>query len=328
MTIKELFLQHTKFAKVLLCLTLVFIMSIVVGFSGNNKTIYIVADGQTKTIRTSDDNPQNIIKQAGVKFAASDKYTISTQNITTGTTITIHRNVPVKVQVDNNTKVIETNAADVKALVKKLGYNPLDYDTEPGVHAELRPNMLIKLEPLIAKITFRNMQEPFGTVYREDDSLEKGKTKVVQQGQEGTARLMVKEYYKGGTKVDEEILQKSVTAQPVPEVVAKGTYQEYQADSGYIPPYEYAMDVEATAYLPSDGSGSGYTATGMRAGRGVVAVDPNVIPYGTRLYISGYGEAVAADTGGFSGRRIDLCMESYSEAIGWGRRDVRIYILK
>ena len=93
--------------------------------------------------------------------------------------------------------------------------------------------------------------------------------------------------------------------------------------------YSEAMTMEASAYLPSDGGGSGITASGMVAQRGVVAVDPRVIPLGTRLYIPGYGDAVAGDTGGaIKGHKIDLCMESYNEAMQFGRRSVTVYILQ
>lgn len=93
--------------------------------------------------------------------------------------------------------------------------------------------------------------------------------------------------------------------------------------------YSGCISMEASAYLPSDGNGAGITATGDIARRGIVAVDPDVIPLGTRLYIPGYGTAVAADTGGaIRGNKIDLCMESYGEAIDFGRRSVDVYILK
>ena len=93
--------------------------------------------------------------------------------------------------------------------------------------------------------------------------------------------------------------------------------------------YAAVMTMEATAYLPGDGGGAGITATGIPATYGVAAVDPSIIPLGSRLYIPGYGEAIAADTGGaIYGYRIDLCMESYSEAMNFGRRDVTVYILK
>jgi 3D (Asp-Asp-Asp) domain-containing protein len=86
--------------------------------------------------------------------------------------------------------------------------------------------------------------------------------------------------------------------------------------------------MEATAYIASDGNGDGITAMGLVAQHGVVAVDPGVIPLGTRLYIPGYGEAIAADTGGaIYGNRIDLCMNSYGEAMNFGRRYVTVYVL-
>lgn len=93
--------------------------------------------------------------------------------------------------------------------------------------------------------------------------------------------------------------------------------------------YSSALTMEASAYLPSDGGGSGITASGMMAQRGVVAVDPDVIPLGTRLFIPGYGEAIAADTGGaIVGNKIDLCMEDYGEAMEFGRRDITVYVLQ
>lgn len=92
--------------------------------------------------------------------------------------------------------------------------------------------------------------------------------------------------------------------------------------------YRAVMSMEATAYLPTDGDGAGITAMGIPATYGVVAVDPSVIPLGSRVYIPGYGMAIAADTGGaIVGYCIDLCMESYAEAMNFGRRVVTVYVL-
>ncbi len=67
------------------------------------------------------------------------------------------------------------------------------------------------------------------------------------------------------------------------------------------------------------------TATGVKAGYGKVAVDPDVIKMGTRLYISGYGEAVAADTGGaIDGRIIDVWKPTRAQCLKWGRRTVQV----
>lgn len=88
----------------------------------------------------------------------------------------------------------------------------------------------------------------------------------------------------------------------------------------------------ATGYCPCAkccGKNSGTTATGLPAGKGVVAVDPKVISLGTKLYISEYGEAIAGDTGGsIIGNRIDLGFDSHSQALGWGKRWIVVDILE
>jgi len=92
--------------------------------------------------------------------------------------------------------------------------------------------------------------------------------------------------------------------------------------------YNYALNVRATAYTPLDPGCNGITATGTQARYGVLAVDPNVIPYGTRVYIPGYGYAVAEDCGGaIKGNRVDVCYETKQEARNWGVKNVTIYIL-
>lgn len=88
----------------------------------------------------------------------------------------------------------------------------------------------------------------------------------------------------------------------------------------------------STAYTASCAGCSGVTATGLNLSENpnakVVAVDPNVIPLGTKLYIDGYGYAVAADTGGaIKGQRIDLFFKDNSDALKWGRRTVKVKVL-
>lgn len=89
----------------------------------------------------------------------------------------------------------------------------------------------------------------------------------------------------------------------------------------------YTAGYESTGKKPGD-KGYGITASGMKARKGVVAVDPRVIPLGTRLYIPGYGEAIAADKGSaIKGNKIDLFYASKSAALKHGRRTVKVYVL-
>ena len=94
--------------------------------------------------------------------------------------------------------------------------------------------------------------------------------------------------------------------------------------SGFAPTQMFggaqSITVTATGY-----SLGGTTATGLPVGFGVVAVDPSVIPLGTHMTVPGYGEAVAADTGGaIVGATIDLWFPSTAQAMAWGRRTVTV----
>jgi 3D (Asp-Asp-Asp) domain-containing protein len=90
------------------------------------------------------------------------------------------------------------------------------------------------------------------------------------------------------------------------------------------PPRAYRLKVDAVAYhLP------GRTALGIPVRKGVVAVDPRLIPLGTKLHVPGYGHSIAADVGyAIKGRIIDLWMPSYAAAVNWGRRTVVITVYR
>ena len=88
------------------------------------------------------------------------------------------------------------------------------------------------------------------------------------------------------------------------------------------------LTMEASGYSSQDPGNGKYTATGSRLRKGLVSVDPKLIPLGTRLYIEGYGYAVADDVGGaIKGHRIDLAFDSRAEALQFGRQSVKVYIL-
>ena len=130
-------------------------------------------------------------------------------------------------------------------------------------------------------------------------------------------------------RTPEEIAAEEAKAQAEREEAAAYVPEGYVETSRGALRYTNVMVMEASAYLPTDGGGSCVTATGLPAQHGVVAVDPDVIPLGTRLYIPGYGLAIAADTGGMiEGDMIDLCMEDYDDCIQFGRRDIDVYILE
>ena len=121
-----------------------------------------------------------------------------------------------------------------------------------------------------------------------------------------------------------------ITLEPKEEVVNVGRIGSITTEKGVFK-YRTIHLMEATAYTPDlNGYGTGYTATGVKAAEGQIAVDPRVIPLGSKVYVEGYGYAVATDTGGaIRGNRIDVVIEGMDRAYQFGRRHgVKVYVLE
>lgn len=170
---------------------------------------------------------------------------------------------------------------------------------------------------------------PFPTYRRYSTSLPYGATKT-EPGKSGEAEIYWRVYKRGNEVLERQKFKEVILSAPKPQIVYVG--RGYMlASRGRFAGKPY-LDMIATAYDPGYKScgryADGYTSIGLKAGYGVVAVDPNVIPLGKRLYIEGYGYAIAGDVGSaIKGLRIDLGFNSYREAINFGVRKVRVYIL-
>jgi 3D (Asp-Asp-Asp) domain-containing protein len=172
------------------------------------------------------------------------------------------------------------------------------------------------------------------TIHRLTINLAPGHTKVIEPGRAGVREVYVRYAQRDGGPVHQTVLASTVMLAPKSRIVAEGIggtpLSSFEARGIASMAYmaRSAMEMLATAYTADCAGCGGMTALGRRAGKGIVAVDPRVIPIGTRLYIPGYGFAIAGDTGGdIVGNRIDLGFDSWREAMLFGRRDVKVYRL-
>jgi len=174
---------------------------------------------------------------------------------------------------------------------------------------------------------------PYSIEYRNTDELEIGEEAVSETGQNGSITNTYEVEYYQGEESNRTILT-SERVEPKPEVILKGTkiiWRTTDTPEGALT-YWKKLNVYAVAYTaqsagkPKDAPGYGITATGTRAHFGTVAVDPRVIPLGTRMYIPGYGYGTAEDTGGsIKGNIIDLFYEG--DHGWWNARYTDIYLL-
>lgn len=174
---------------------------------------------------------------------------------------------------------------------------------------------------------------PFPTVTKNDPHLPKGKTKTLVEGKEGSIQQDFAVVFSGNDFVCAKHLSTKYQ-KPVTKVVAVGTALPPGSISrgGVELRYSRALEVVATGYCPCAKCcgkwASGFTATGLPVKRGVAAVDPSVIPLGSRLWVEGYGMAIAGDKGSaIKGLRIDLAFDTHEEALAFGRRRTTVYVL-
>ena len=311
-----------------LFLALVIVFLVATGFVYANKKVHIAVDGTTVIVSTLHNKPDDVLVQAGIKLGPEDQYNLSTTKLADGTVITVHRAVPVTVVYLGKTQVLVTGKLTVEELAESLGAKAESSKLIPDGQTKIEADMHIQVITLTQQVAEREVVEPFSIIRQPDATMTKGEERVMETGRDGIKKITVRLNLADGVEVSAQQISETIKEAPKAQIINVGTRDTVVETSRGSMRYSRMEMMEASAYLPTDGSGAGITATGIKARHGVVAVDPNVIPLGTRVYVPGYGVALAADTGGaIIGKKIDLCMEDYGQAMGFGRRPVEVYVL-
>ncbi len=248
-------------------------------------------------------------------------------------------NAPIDVVlwVGSQRRTMHTTASTVDVLLRRAHIKLGPHDrVSPSVTAPLRTGSVVRVLAVRSWVT--HVHEPIAarTIHRRQAGLAKGRSVVVTAGTRGMRELVVPDTEQPGRTARKTVMYSRVLRHPQPRIVATGIGRfakfarvaERGIDST-IRLANAALQMIATAYTGSCAGCTGFAANGSRVKLGLVAVDPSVIPLGTRLFIPGYGRAVAGDTGGaIVGRRIDLGFSSNAEALAFGRRPVKVYVLR
>jgi len=239
--------------------------------------------------------------------------------------IDIKRAHEISLYLDGQVQKIITPGKDVEEVLRLNGVilNPLDI-VQPVFSTKATDDLAIRITRVKEEIINVNEEIPYDKEYKNDKNLWKGETKITTKGKTG---LIAKTYlvrYHDNQEVNREVIAGQIIKEPTEEIILKGTKQTVEKAGKEIK-FSETLVLKSTAYTHTGEK----TYTGVWPKRGTVAVDPRVIPLGTRLYIDGYGFAIAQDIGSaIKGKRIDLFMENESEALRWGWRSVRVFILK
>jgi 3D (Asp-Asp-Asp) domain-containing protein len=245
--------------------------------------------------------------------------------------------VPVALIVGRERRQVLTTARNVGDFVVAQGIRLGPNDrVEPSVREALRGAAVVRIVRESVWTARSREHIRAGTIHRYDPALPPGTVRTLA-GSAGLRELTWRYVQRDDVDMlQRQILATRIVRPPRAKVVLHGI-GEYAAFArlaqlGFDATLRLAgnaLSMVATAYTASCYGCSGFASNGMRAGHGVVAVDPRIIPLGSRLYIPGYGQAIAGDTGGaIQGRRIDLGFNSLVDALRFGRRAVTVYVLR
>jgi 3D (Asp-Asp-Asp) domain-containing protein len=255
----------------------------------------------------------------------------------------------VNVQLANETIPLTSKAGTVGGFLDELSIElPNGLSIDPPAEALLRDGMTVNLQGMTVTRGVTERLIPMEVEFEERWRHGIEQCVVGDAGQEGLVRTTSTIFYSNGAEVGrrqrEEIVHemrpkkmicyRSLSADLDGPSVEQILEQRAAPGKWHEPPQRYKkiITMNSSAYEPGPRScgprATGRTSCGLQAGYGVVAVDPKFIPYGTRLFIEGYGYAVAGDTGGaIDGYDVDLGFLTVDECMQWGRKKVKAYIL-
>ncbi|MEW9094542.1 MAG: 3D domain-containing protein [Clostridiaceae bacterium] len=324
--------------------TVLLIMISTVIITGARKTVYVYIDGKENKITTFRSNVKEALTANDIEIGSKDKVTPGLDSsIKDKDKIYVKKAVNVELKLDGKTLAIQSAENDVETMLTAEGIqlNALDR-VSPSKEEPLEEGLQVEITKVESKEVKEVKSIDFATVTKSDSSLEQGKNKVIQQGKPGEKTITTRVVYENGKEVSKKVISEVVTKKPVEKVIAMGTTGNYTPSRGSNMRYSNVMRMKATAYTSDYASTGknpgdpafGITATGTTArrntsGYSTIAVDPRVIPLGTKVYVEGYGYAIAEDTGGaIKGNIIDVYLDNNSQANDWGVKWVNVYILK
>lgn len=326
------------------------------------KNTYLINDSGRVVIHTTyATDPAKVLDEAGLVLGEDDTFT--TQPGVGVSEITIQRKQLITINHGGNTMSVIGYGETVESLLERhsLILSPDDVVSVP-MEAQTFDGMNIVISRKVEVEQTYTAILPYKTTYQHDPSLKKGEERVVSAGVDGQLLCTATVVYLDGQEVSRTVLSQEVVLESVNAVVATGSpvvNTQPPADStpspvvrpeetgkpiigdGYIITpegetltYTRVEQFKATAYNKVDPGCTDYNFIGTLCRVGAIAVDPTVIPYGTRMYIVSndgkyvYGIATAEDCGSaIKGNRIDLYYDTVEECDTFGIRNCQVYFL-
>ncbi|MBC5799779.1 MAG: G5 domain-containing protein [Candidatus Eremiobacteraeota bacterium] len=301
-------------------------------------SVVFVEAGTETAYPTSARTVAQFLAERGVVVGGNDFVSDRTDaTLEDGMRLEYRRAVPVELFVGKHKALLHSSAATVADFLAqqhvKLAANS---DVRPGLQSPLTAGQIVQIvrnrtwtAHVRSRITPRVTQ-------RFDKNLPRGMSRILAQGSPGFRETTIRYWASDNGERTRTVLASRIIRGPRPRIVIRGIADYASlarvAVAGFASVLHFAgtaLHAIATGYTAGCAGCSGVTASGYRAGFGIIAVDPNIIPLGTHLFVPGYGRAIAGDTGGaIHGNRVDLGFDTLADAMRFGRRPVTVYLVK
>ncbi|MFQ5616300.1 MAG: ubiquitin-like domain-containing protein [Anaerolineales bacterium] len=287
-------------------------------------------EGQAShTFYTSAATLGEALTEAGVQLEPPDRISPAPDTpLTAPITVTLYRGQAVAITVEGETFQTQTTALTVGEALIEAGYplQGVDY-SRPPAEALIPDDGQIRVIRVREEIAQEQEPVPFEVLYQPLPDVEIDNVTLLQDGVNGVWTRSFRVRYEDGQEVSRKMESEWMEVEPQPRVIgygAKIVVRTLNTSGGAIR-YWRALPMYAVSYNPTSAGGT-ITASGLPLQKGVAGIDPTYIPFFTRLYIPGYGEAIAADTGpGIQPRMIDLGY-SDDDYVHWSQ-NVTVYFL-
>lgn len=322
------------------------------------KEVAIVIDEEDRSVWTTKQTVGEVLEEAGIEVTEYDEVNPKAQaKLAEDSKITVDKAYEFTLVDGVDEKKYWSTKSTIEQFLEKENIKLNEFDRIEGSNEDtIKPNSTIQIVRVEKDSDVVEEAADFTVETRKDDSLLKGREKVVQHGEQGKVEKTYEIVKENGKEVSRTMVEETIIKKPTNKVVSVGTKvmvasatpakatntssgKPANTSSGVgvsrddsAPSGGKEFYVDSTAYTPFCNGCSGITATGinLRANPNlkVIAVDPSVIPLGKKVWVEGYGYAVAGDTGGaIKGNRIDVLMSDKNQAYNWGRKKVKIRVM-
>ncbi len=303
---------------------------VIVGFA-TPKTVTVNIDDSvdivSKEYKTTSLQVKNFLENYGIDFVeGEDIIDVDLDDaIVDGLEINIQKAVDISVTADGETQVVRTIPVTVSELLEQIGLEVGDDDiVEPSLDHVLVKGDELQIKRVTTEYVSEVVTEDYSVTYVNDYSLAIGDTEITQNGVTGETENTYLVTYVDGVETSRTLAETKVITEKQDQIISIGM----NISSGIPEGLEYKAvytGVRAVSYYFSGNPRGSY---GLPCTYGTCAVDPDLIPLGSLLYIEGYGYAIANDVGtSIKGKTVDLYMEDLSQCYVWGARTVTVYVI-